>query len=79
MDAVKEHNPQIIGISALLTTTMPKIKETTQALKETGIRDKVKIMVGGPPVIQDFVDKIGADAYSANVASAVEKAKALMT
>ena len=50
-----------------------------QALKEAGIRDKVKIMAGGPPVPQDFVDKIGAYAYSANVASAVEKAKALMT
>jgi methanogenic corrinoid protein MtbC1 len=58
---------------------MPKIKETTQALKEAGIRDKVKIMVGGPPVIRDLVNKIGAYAYSANVVSAVEKAKALMT
>jgi corrinoid protein of di/trimethylamine methyltransferase len=76
--AVKEHKPKILGLSALLTTTMPKMEETIQALKEAGIRDQVKIMAGGAPVTQDFVDKIGADAYGANAASATEKAKELM-
>ena len=79
VDAVKEHHPQVIGMSALLTTTMPKMEETIAALKEAGIRDQVKIMAGGAPVTQDFVDKIGADAYGANAASAVEKAKELVT
>lgn len=79
VDAVKEHNPKIIGMSALLTTTMPKMEETIAALKEAGIRDQVKIMAGGAPVTQDFVDKIGADAYGANAASAVDKAKELVS
>jgi corrinoid protein of di/trimethylamine methyltransferase len=78
VDAVKEHNPQVLGMSALLTTTMPKMEETIAALQEAGIRDSVKIMAGGAPVTQDFVDKIGADAYGANAASAVEKAKELV-
>lgn len=76
--AVKEHNPDIIGMSALLTTTMPKMEETIVAFKEAGIRDQVKVMAGGAPVTQDFIDKIGADAYGANAASASEKAKGLI-
>ena len=78
VDAVKEHNPKVIGLSALLTTTMPKMEETIQALNEAGIRDGVKIMAGGAPVTQDFIEKIGADAYGANAASAVDKAKELV-
>jgi methylmalonyl-CoA mutase cobalamin-binding domain/chain len=78
-DAVKEHQPAILGMSALLTTTMPKMEETIKALNEAGIRSQVKIMAGGASVTQDFVDKIGADAYGANAASAVEKAKGLVT
>jgi 5-methyltetrahydrofolate--homocysteine methyltransferase len=78
VDAVREHKPNILGLSALLTTTMPKMKETINALKEAGIRDQVKIMAGGAPVTQAFVDEIGADAYGANAASATEKAKELM-
>ena len=78
VDAVKEHSPDIVGMSALLTTTMPKMEETITALKEAGIRDQVKIMAGGAPVTQDFIDKIGADAYGANAASASENAKALV-
>jgi len=78
VDAVKTHKPKIIGMSALLTTTMPKMEQTIAALKEAGIRDQVKIMAGGAPVTQDFVDKIGADAYGANAASAVDKAKELV-
>ena len=76
--AVKEHKPAIVGMSALLTTTMPKMEETIEALKEAGLRDQVKIMAGGAPVTQDFIDKIGADAYGANAAAASEKAKALL-
>jgi 5-methyltetrahydrofolate--homocysteine methyltransferase len=79
VDAVKEHKPDIIGMSALLTTTMPKMEETIIALKEAGLRDQVKIMAGGAPVTQDFVDKIGADAYGANAASASDKAKELLS
>jgi corrinoid protein of di/trimethylamine methyltransferase len=78
VDAVKEHKPKVLGMSALLTTTMPKMEETIAALQEAGIRDSVKIMAGGAPVTQDFVDKIGADAYGANAASAVDKAKELV-
>ena len=78
VDAVKEHKPTILGLSALLTTTMPKMEETIKALKEAGIRDQVKIMAGGAPVTQAFVDEIGADAYGANAASATEKANELM-
>ncbi len=77
MDAVKEHNPKIIGLSALLTTTMPKMEETVKALDEAGIRDQVKVMCGGAPVTQNFVEKIGADAYGANAATATELAKEL--
>ncbi len=78
VDAVKEHNPALLGLSALLTTTMPKMEETINALNEAGIRDQVKIMAGGAPVTQAFVDQIGADAYGANAAAATEKAKELM-
>ena len=78
VDAVTEHKPTILGLSALLTTTMPKMEETINALKEAGLRDQVKIMAGGAPVTQAFVDEIGADAYGANAASATEKAKELM-
>jgi corrinoid protein of di/trimethylamine methyltransferase len=78
VEAVKEHNPNILGMSALLTTTMPKMEETIKALNEAGIRDQVKIMAGGAPVTQAFVDKIGADAYGANAATAAEKAKELV-
>ncbi|MDM8554263.1 corrinoid protein [Desulfococcaceae bacterium HSG7] len=76
--AVGEHGAAIIGMSALLTTTMPKMSETVSALTEAGLRDKVKIMVGGAPVTQKFVDDIGADGYGADAASAVEKAKELV-
>ena len=78
LDAAKEHKPKILGMSALLTTTMPKMGETVNALKEAGIRDQIKVMAGGAPVTQDFVDEIGADAYGSNATAAVEKAKSLV-
>ena len=72
---VKEFEPDMIGMSALLTTTMRSMEQTIIALQEAGVRDKVKIMVGGAPVTQEFADKIGADGYASNAASAVDMAK----
>lgn len=78
VEAVKTHNPQILGMSALLTTTMVEMRRVIEALKEAGLRDKVKVMVGGAPVTQEFADEIGADGYAPNASLAVEKAKALL-
>jgi len=72
----KETNAQIIGLSALLTTTMPAMEKTIKALKDAGI--KAKTMIGGAPVTQAYADKIGADGYSADAASAVDLAKRLL-
>jgi corrinoid protein of di/trimethylamine methyltransferase len=77
VDAVKEHQPKIIGMSALLTTTRPKMEETIIALKEAGLRDQVKVMCGGAPVTRKFVEEIGGDGYGANAAAAVDEAKEL--
>jgi 5-methyltetrahydrofolate--homocysteine methyltransferase len=76
--AVKEHHPDIVGLSALLTTTMPNMKETIDVLKEEGLREQVKIMVGGAPISQEYADKIGADAFAPDAASAVEICKKLV-
>lgn len=76
--AVNEHKPQIIGMSALLTTTMTQMKETIDALTAAGVRDKVKIMVGGAPVTQKFADEIGADGFALNATLAVDKARELL-
>ncbi len=76
--AVKEHAPVILGMSALLTTTLPHMGETIAALKEAGLRDSVKVMVGGAPVTQSWADEVGADGYGANAGMAVERAKALV-
>ncbi len=78
VDAVKEHKPELLGMSALLTTTMPKMGETINALKEAGLRDTVKVLVGGAPVTAEFAEEIGADAYAANAASSVDKARAVL-
>jgi 5-methyltetrahydrofolate--homocysteine methyltransferase len=75
--AVKEHGAKIVGMSALLTTTLPHMAETIAALKDAGLRDSVKIMVGGAPVTQAFADELGADGYGANAGMAVDRAKAL--
>ncbi|ADL12483.1 corrinoid protein [Acetohalobium arabaticum] len=64
VEAVKEHKPDVLGLSALLTTTMPAMEEAIEALEEAGIRDEVKIILGGAPVSQDFADEIGADGYA---------------
>jgi len=77
IQAIKD-GAQIIGMSALLTTTMPAMKSTIDAIVEAGVRDSVKIMVGGAPLTQAFADEIGADGYSADAASASELALQLM-
>ncbi len=73
--AVTEYNADIVCLSSLLTTTMLYQKDIIEALKAAGLRDKVKVMVGGAPVTQAFADEIGADAYTADAASAAEKAR----
>lgn len=77
VDAVREHEPDLVGISALLTTTMAQMKVTIEALEEAGLRDSIKIMVGGAPVTADFAEQIGADAYAPDAASAVDVAREL--
>lgn len=76
--AVEEHNADLIGLSALLTTTMGAMKTTIEALTEAGVRDRVKVMVGGAPLTQSFADEIGADGYAPDAASAVELADGLI-
>jgi 5-methyltetrahydrofolate--homocysteine methyltransferase len=78
VEAIKQHKASLFGMSALLTTTMPKMAETINAIKEAGIRDQVKIMIGGAPVTAEFAKEIGADAYASNAASAVDKGKELL-
>jgi 5-methyltetrahydrofolate--homocysteine methyltransferase len=75
VNEVKEYKPDVLGMSALLTTTMRAMEHTIKALEEAGLRDQVKIMIGGAPVTQSFADQIGADAYASNAASAAEMAK----
>lgn len=78
IQAVKENGAQIIAMSALLTTTMPNMKNTIEALKEAGLRDKVKVMIGGAPVTQSYADQIGADGFAEDASRAVAKAKSLL-
>jgi 5-methyltetrahydrofolate--homocysteine methyltransferase len=78
VEAVREHGAQIIGMSALLTTTMPSMGATIEALTEAGLRDQVKVLIGGAPITQDFADKIGADGFAPDASSATRKAKALL-
>ena len=78
VDACVNQGAQIIGLSALLTTTMPSMKDTVEALKAAGIREKVRVMIGGAPVTQSFADEIGADGYSSDAASAATLAKELI-
>jgi 5-methyltetrahydrofolate--homocysteine methyltransferase len=78
IDAVEEFQPQVVGMSALLTTTMPNMGRTIATFEDMGLRDEVRIMVGGAPVTQDFADEMGADAYGDNAVDAVDKAKELV-
>lgn len=78
VEAVRELKPNIIGMSALLTTTMVNMSEVIKALEAAGLRDKVKIMIGGAPITQNYADQIGADGYSPDAASAVDSAKSFI-
>jgi 5-methyltetrahydrofolate--homocysteine methyltransferase len=77
VDAVREHQPGIVGMSALLTTTMVNMKTTIEGLEEAGLRESVRIMVGGAPLTAAFAEEIGADAYAPDAATAVDVAKKL--
>ena len=76
---IKKKNAQIVCLSALLTTTMPAMKQTVDAIVESGLRDQVKIMVGGAPVTQAFADEIGADGFAADAGSASKMAKSFVS
>ena len=78
IDAVVEHDAKVLGMSALLTTTMPNMGKTIDAFEEAGLREMVKIMVGGAPVTQEFADDMGADGYGKDAIACVEKAKELV-
>jgi len=78
IDAVLEHEAQLVGMSALLTTTMPNMGRTIQAFEDAGMREEVRFMVGGAPVTQEFADEMGADGYGANAVECVERAKELL-
>ncbi len=77
--AIKEHKPKIVGMSALLTTTIPQMKVTIERLKEAGLRSSVKVMVGGAPVTADSAQQIGADGYAPDAATAVDVARQLLS
>jgi 5-methyltetrahydrofolate--homocysteine methyltransferase len=78
IDAVEEHQPKLLGMSALLTTTMPNMGKTIEAFIDAGLRDDVQIMVGGAPVTQEFADDMGADGYGKDAVACVELAKSLV-
>ncbi len=78
VEKILEHKPDIVGMSAFLTTTMPMFKANLNALTKAGIRDQVIVMVGGAPVTQEYADAVGADGYAADASATVKKAKALM-
>jgi 5-methyltetrahydrofolate--homocysteine methyltransferase len=79
LDAIREHQPDILGMSALLTTTMPYMRVVIQALKDEGIRQEIIVLVGGAPLNEAFAEDIEADAYCRDAAVAVETAKKFMT
>jgi 5-methyltetrahydrofolate--homocysteine methyltransferase len=78
VEAVRQHNADIVGMSALLTTTMPSMKATVAALTEAGLRDRVRVLIGGAPVTQAFADQIGADGFAPDASSATRVAKRLL-
>ena len=78
VQAVQEHQPDIVGFSAFLTTTMPMFKANLNALTKAGLRDQVLVMVGGAPVTQEYADAVGADGYAADASATVKRAKAML-
>lgn len=79
VDAVKREEPDILGMSCLLTIAMDEMKKVIDKLKEAGLREKVKVMIGGRPISQDFANQIGADGYGSNAVEAAKIAKALIS
>ena len=79
IEAIKEHKPDIVALSALLTTTMGNMKTAINMMGEAGVRDNLKVMIGGAPVTQDYADEIGADGFSADASQAATLAKTLVT
>ena len=79
LESAQKNNACLIGMSALLTTTMPMMKSVVDTFKDTGLRDKVKILVGGAPVTQEYADEIGADGYGHDAGSAIRIAKLLLS
>jgi len=77
VDAIREHRPKLVGMSALLTTTMQNMKVTIDEIGEAGLRDSTKIILGGAPVTEDYAQRCGADGYASNAASAVDIARVL--
>ena len=78
VSAVQEHQPDFVAMSALLTTTMPNMQSTIDALKSAGVRDSVKILIGGAPITDAYAEKIGADGYASDASRAVKLAKSLV-
>ena len=78
IQALKEHNPDILALSALLTTTMLEMKDVIDQLVEEGMRDKIKVIIGGAPISQEFSEEIGADGYAPDAASATELCQQLL-
>ena len=78
VDTVREKQPDVVGLSALLTTTMPSMQSTIEALEESGMREKVKVIIGGAPVTQKYADEIGADGYGRDAAAAANLVKDLL-
>jgi 5-methyltetrahydrofolate--homocysteine methyltransferase len=79
IDAIKEHKPQVLGMSALLTTTMLAMKDAIKAIEDAGIRDRIKIMIGGAPIRQEFCDEIGADFHGADPTAGRNYARYVVT
>jgi 5-methyltetrahydrofolate--homocysteine methyltransferase len=75
---IQEHQPDVVGFSAFLTTTMPMFKANINQIEKAGLRDQVIVMVGGAPVTQEYADAVGADGYAADASTAVRMAKALI-
>jgi corrinoid protein of di/trimethylamine methyltransferase len=78
VNAIKEHHPDIIAMSALLTTTMTAMESTINSIRDAGLRDNVKVIIGGAPVTESYSDQIGADGYSNNANGAVKLARSLL-
>ena len=79
VEAVRAENADLVGMSALLTTTMPSMKATIEALSQAGLRDKVKVLIGGAPVTAKYAQDIGADSFAPDAGAAVEVARALLS